>query len=69
MVRDYKDASILVEFLLDRNPFTSENLINIATGENAAPSVNVDNAKEIGESIIKAMNGKKVNEYSSKKKD
>ena len=69
MVRDYKDASILVEFLLDRNPFTSENLINIVTGENAAPSVNVDNAKEIGESIIKVMNGKKVNEYSSKKKD
>ena len=69
MVQDYKDASILVEFLLDRDPFTSVNLINIVTGENAAPSVNVDNAKEIGESIIKVMNGKKVNEYSSKKKD
>ena len=69
MVQDYKDASIRVEFLLDRHPCTSENLINIVTGENAAPSVNVDNANEIGESIIKVMNGKKINEYSSKKND
>ena len=46
MVRDYKDASTVIELLLVRNQFTSENLINILIGENGASSVNVENDKE-----------------------
>ena len=64
-----KDASVLAEFLVSRNPFTADDFINIVTGESASINVNVDRAKEIGEQILSGMSGKQISEYSSKKKD
>ena len=66
MTRDYKDASVLAEFLVSRNPFTADDFINIVTGESASINVNVDRAKEIGEQILSGMSGKQISEYSSK---
>lgn len=54
--------------LYQRNPFTSgPNLSNVMNGVNADNSVNVDNAKVIGEKILTSMTGKPVGEYSFKK--
>ena len=43
-------------------------LRNICTGTVADSSVNADSAKEVGESILQHMAGKKVTEYKFKKK-
>ena len=57
--RDNNDMKSLAVFLEARNPFDSDpSLRSISSGVIADESVNVDNAKQIGESILKSMEGK-----------
>ena len=68
--RDYGDTLKILEYLSLRSPFsTNKSLRNIATGVVAEESVNCDKAKEVGEKIIQSMRGKKVDEFSFKKKN
>ena len=70
--RDDKDSNTFLDYLTERNPFTSQNeesLRNIETGALADNRVNVDSAKNIGELIIADMEGKAVIDYTFKKKN
>ena len=68
--RDYNDAMKMVKFLVERDQFDdSIHLMNIDTGEVADTSVNVYNAKQIGDVILTNMVGKHIFEYSYKRKD
>ena len=70
--RDDKDRTTFLDYLTERNPFTSQNeesLRNIETGALADNRVNVDSAKNIGELIIADMEGKAVIDYTFKKKN
>ena len=63
--RDMKDTRTLLLALAERNPFTTHtDLINIMTGVHAESSVNVDKAREVGQSILDPMTGKAPTEYS-----
>ncbi|KAK6172757.1 hypothetical protein SNE40_016353 [Patella caerulea] len=67
--RDNRDNLALLGFLQDRNPFTHKSSPrNIATGVAADVSVNVHNALEVGNNIIKSMEGKNALDYVFKKK-
>ena len=69
VIRDHSDSMIL-NFLLERNPFESrDELISLMTGEVASASVNVYKAWELGESIIQGMFGASVFDYSFSRKD
>ena len=60
----------LIKFLQDKNPFDRESsLRNVVTGVIAAEKVNVTQAKEVGDSILDGMFGKKVCNYTFQKKD
>ena len=68
--RNDKDRNTFLDYLTERNPFTSQNeesLRNIETGALADNRVNVDSAKNIGELIIADMEGKAVIDYTFKK--
>ena len=68
--RVYNDAMKMVKFLVERDPFDDNiHLMNIDTGEVADASVNVYNAKQIGDGILKNMAGKHIFDYSYKRKD
>ena len=68
--RDYNDAMKMVKFLVERDPFDDNiHLMNIDTGEVADVSVNVYNAKQIGDGILKNMVGKHIFDYNYKRKD
>ena len=68
--RDYTDAAKILKYLIERNPFDERSeLLDIDTGEVAAETVNVFNAKSIGDSILKKMVEKPVFEYSYQRKD
>ena len=70
MKRDYTDALKLLRFLIERNPF--EDCIypmNIETGEVADKSVNVHDAKIIGNTTIRKIVGQFVFGYLYKRKD
>lgn len=69
--KDYKDAVTIYGYLIERNPFSEENLDmrSIHTGEIAKATVNVDNAKAIGEAIISGMNGHEITNYTFRKKE
>lgn len=70
-VRDHNDTIKMLAFLLQRNPFkiNVENIINICTGKAASKETDVDRAKQIGNKIVSAMDGKCVTDVSFKKKD
>ena len=71
MIRDTSDMNMCLQYLLQHNPFTDkcpESLWNIATGVTAPDNVNVDQALEIGEGIVRNMVGKKVADHSFRKK-
>ena len=53
MTRDYKDASVLAEFLVSRNPFTAADFINTVTGESSSINVNLQCWSEIIETSAK----------------
>ena len=63
--RDMKDTRTLLLALAERNPFTTHtDLINIMTDVHAESSVNVEKAREVGQSILDSMTGKAAAEYS-----
>ena len=61
-----KDSRTLLLALAEINPFitTHTDLINIVTGVHAERSVNVQKAREVGQSILDSMTGKSAAEYS-----
>lgn len=66
--RDRKDTLAILEYLCDRNPFTSNvSLRNIETGVVAEPDVNVDKAENIGTRTLEMMKGENVLSFSFKK--
>ena len=68
--RDSRDVHIMIDYLLDRNPFSSEKeLRSISSGVVASEKTNVDNAKQLGSEIVKNMEGQKVQEIVLRKKD
>ena len=63
--RDMKDNRTLLLVLAERNPLTTHtDLINIMTGIHAESSVNVEKAREVGQSTLDSMTGKPAAEYS-----
>ena len=70
LVKDYSDAVSITHFLAERNPWIlSDDLFSLETGEVADSKVNVYNAKQIGEQILRGMVDVPVLQYSYKKKD
>ena len=70
ITRDHLDGLKILQYLLERDPFTSEeNLINPATVEIADESINVHQAFEIGEMLIHGMSNQLVFSFSFKDKD
>ncbi len=68
--RDWKDTLTVLQYLQERNPFSSESsLRSIATGVHAHPTVNVDKAVAIGDMILTSMNGTTPAEYTFKKRN
>jgi hypothetical protein len=66
--RDRKDTLAILEYLCDRNPFTSNvSLRNIETGVVAEPDVNVDKAENIGTRTLEMMKGENVLSFNFKK--
>ena len=56
--RDDEDSHTLLGYLQERNPFDCDlSMQNISTGVTADCTVNVDRAKEVGETILKFMVG------------
>ena len=67
--RDLKDIKLLLSFLDERNPFSDDlDLRNIATGVTAENTINAEDAKSIGTTIVNEMVGKCAAEHSFKKK-
>ena len=63
--RDLIDTKLLLSFLAERNPFSDDPaLCNIATGVTAEDTINAEDAKTIGTTIVDAMVGKCVAEHS-----
>ena len=66
--RDMKDTRSLLFSLAERNPFTPhQDLMNIMNGVHADSSVNVENAKEIGQTILESMTGKSAVQFKFKR--
>ena len=62
---DMKDTRTLLLVLAERNPFTPHtDLINIMTGVHVESSVNVEKAREVGETILDSITGKAAADYS-----
>ena len=72
MAKDISDIEDLSHHVSHRNPFSTEGpntLRNITTGVTAgATTVNCDTAKHVGENILQSMTGKKVVDYTFRKK-
>ena len=70
MARDWKDIGLVRKFFEHQNPFEyGEILCNISNGVHAHVSVNVDNAEDVGNSIIAKMVGTSADQFSFKRKD
>ena len=66
--RDWKDTHVVLKYLQERNPFTSDtSLWNICTGVHAHKTVNVEMAKDVGKAILSSMEGKTAAEYRFKR--
>ena len=69
LVKDYRDAYIMMRYVAGRSPFVLSNyLFSLETGEVANSAVNVHQAKEIGKEILKGMVDIPVLQYSHKGK-
>ena len=67
---DMQDTQRLQLALVDRSPFKNHGAFrNIMTGVNAGISVDVDNAKAIGDKIMNSMTNQSVIHYTFKRKD
>ena len=69
--RDMKDTkTLLINALAEQNPITAQQgLRNITNGVHANDTVNVDDAKDIGQGILASMAGKFVTEFAFKRSD
>ena len=68
--RDWKDTLTVLQYLRERNPFSSDpSLRSIATGMHVHPSVNVDKAVAVGDLILTSMHGTTPAEYTFRKKN
>ncbi len=68
--RDWNDTQTLLKYLHERNRFTSEDhLHSISTGVHASSSVNVDTAKDVGNTILASMEGISAADYTFKRKN
>lgn len=68
--KDAEDTSRLLETLKEWDPFAPDpSLRSISSGVLANGMVNVDNAKQIGKSILNDMKGKSVGDYTFHHKD
>ena len=66
--RDMKDTKTLLNALAEQNPFTAQQgLRNIMNGVHANYTVNVDDAKDIGQGILASMTRKFVTEFAFKR--
>ena len=64
--RDMKDTKTLLNALAEQNPSTAQKgLRNIMNGVHANDTVNVDDAKDIGQGILASMTGTFVTELPS----
>ncbi|KAH3891114.1 hypothetical protein DPMN_015203 [Dreissena polymorpha] len=68
--RDGKDIQKMINYLTDRNPFTTEekSLRSISIGVVAGYKVNADKDREVGERIMEHMEGKNIQEYKFSRK-
>ena len=63
-----KDTKTLLNALAEQNPFTAQKgLRNIMNGVHANDTVNVDDAKDIGQGILASMTGTFVTEFAFKR--
>lgn len=71
IARDAADTQLLLNYLVARNPFTTEtnDLRSLSSGVIAEEKVNVDEAETIGTSIVDAMIGMSVRDHKFRKKD
>ena len=68
-VRDWRDTIAVLQYLQERNPFSTDpSLRSIATGVHVHSTVNVDTAVAVGNTILESMNGKKPTEYTFTRK-
>jgi len=66
----WKDTLTVLSYLQEQNPFSNDpSLRNIATGEHALSTVNVDTLTSVGAAILKSMDGLTPAEYTFKRKD
>ena len=65
-----EDTLTVLNYLKERDPFCSDpSLCSVSTGVHVHPSVSVDKAKAIGNTILVSMDGHTAAEYTFKKKD
>ena len=68
-LREWKDTLAVLQYLQERNPFSTDpSLRSIATRLHAHSTVNVDTAHTVGNAILESMNGKTPAEYTFTKK-
>ncbi|XP_076043760.1 uncharacterized protein LOC143026863 [Oratosquilla oratoria] len=68
--QDNKGGAIVLDFLIENNPFEhSADLRSIVIGITADSSANVNRTKAVGEKILEKLYGKNVLDYSFSKKD
>ena len=68
--KDYKDAVMVMQYLLPQSPFYSiKELINIHTREVADRNLNADEVYKIRLKIIESMTGVDIDNFMFKKKD
>jgi len=68
--RDNKDAKSIFNYLCENNPFErTQDLRSIASGLTGDHTVNVHNAKQVGEKILDSIFGKNVFQSSFSRKD
>jgi hypothetical protein len=67
--RDQKDVLSIIDVMKDRSLFAGDaDLRNIETGVGADHSANEDNAKGVGDKIIKSMEGRNILDFNFKRK-
>ena len=67
--RDHNDTTLIVRYLMERNPFNGEPTLRcVASGRAAESSVNADQAKLLGENILHRMIGKNALEITFNRK-
>ena len=71
MKKDNEDIATLIRVIQERDPFNAErtDLVSLSSGLIADKNVNCDDAKNVGEIILKGMRGKVIADYHFSKKN